>query len=236
MNGDLHKTLRSKEKHKSKWKFRFAVQEQSFPWLYAGLVAAVLVLWLILLFCGSTRKKRRNNMMRWFRWNIDLIGRDYCKFAVLQLARASPSRYQSSGTITFYDLSPIPHPSGSVNGASKQQTQLPIYKESNQQAYSRRRMNKDPFSLFDHWYRIMASCVVVVMEKKGKEDEHVATNKFSFSLLLLLRFCLSIFIFHLRQKLLEQRLLPFLMIHTRMKISYLQMVDVVQSMAGSLSN
>ena len=43
----------------------FAVQEQSFPWLYAGLVAAVLVLWLILLFCGSTRKrKRRNNMMR----------------------------------------------------------------------------------------------------------------------------------------------------------------------------
>ncbi|WP_316377514.1 DUF3324 domain-containing protein, partial [Enterococcus faecium] len=37
----------------------FAVQEQSFPWLYAGLVAAVLVLWLILLFLWVHKKKKK---------------------------------------------------------------------------------------------------------------------------------------------------------------------------------
>ena len=42
----------------------FAVQEQSFPWLYAGLVAAVLVLLLILLFLWIHKKKKKGETTR----------------------------------------------------------------------------------------------------------------------------------------------------------------------------
>ena len=70
MNGDLHKTLRLEKSNQASQAEKekaqkvnensvFAVQEQSFPWLYAGLVAAVLVLWLILLFLWVHKKKKK---------------------------------------------------------------------------------------------------------------------------------------------------------------------------------
>ncbi|WP_200774383.1 hypothetical protein [Enterococcus faecium] len=61
---------------------------------------------------------------------------------------------KSSGMITFYDLSPVPHPSGSVNGASKQQTQLPIYKESNQHGGFKRSKRSSDLRCWLHWIGI----------------------------------------------------------------------------------
>ncbi|EGP4969263.1 DUF916 and DUF3324 domain-containing protein [Enterococcus faecium] len=42
----------------------FEVQEQSFPWLYVGLVVAVLVLLLILLFLWFHKKKKKGETIR----------------------------------------------------------------------------------------------------------------------------------------------------------------------------
>ena len=84
---------------------------------------------------------------------------------------------KSSGTITFYDLSPIPHPSGSVNGASKQQTQLPIYKESNQHGvFPETNEQKIRFLYLIIGIELWLLAWLLLWRRKEKEDEHVATK------------------------------------------------------------
>ena len=84
---------------------------------------------------------------------------------------------KSSGTITFYDLSPVPHPSGSVNGASKQQTQPSIYKEANQHGVFPETNEQRIRVLYliigiELWLLVW----LLLWRRKEKEDEHVATK------------------------------------------------------------
>ncbi len=84
---------------------------------------------------------------------------------------------KSSGTITFYDLSPVPHPSGSVNGASKQQKQLPIYKESNQHGvFPETNEQKIRFLYLIIGIELWLLAWLLLWRRKEKEDEHVATK------------------------------------------------------------
>lgn len=84
---------------------------------------------------------------------------------------------KSSGTITFYDLSPVPHPSGSVNGASKQQTQSPIYKESNQHGvFPETNEQKIRFLYLIIGIELWLLVWLLLWRRKEKEDEHVATK------------------------------------------------------------
>ena len=180
MNGDLHKTLRSKRKStKVNENSVFAVQEQSFPWLYAGLVAAVLVLWLILLFLWVHKKKKKEKQhdeVISLKTSI-LLGGIIASLLFFSWQEPVQADTKSSGTITFYDLSPVPHPSGSVNGASKQQTQLPIYKESNQHGvFPETNEEKIRFLYLIIGIELWLLAWLLLWRRKEKEDEHVATK------------------------------------------------------------
>lgn len=84
---------------------------------------------------------------------------------------------KSSGTITFYDLSPVPHPSGSVNGTSKQQTQPSIYKEANQHGvFPETSKQRIRFLYLIIGIELWLLVWLLLWRRKEKEDEHVATK------------------------------------------------------------